>query len=39
VLYVLKGDVFITIGIAGTDDEDKKLEKSKVLAQKALQRL
>jgi len=39
VLYVLKGDAFISVGIGGTDDEDAKLEKSKVLAQKALQRL
>ena len=38
-LYVLKGNAFISIGIGGTDDEDKKLEKSKLLAQKALQRL
>jgi len=39
VLYVLKGDAFISIGLGGTDDEDVKLKKSKVLAQKALQRL
>jgi hypothetical protein len=39
VLYVLKGDAFISIGIGGTDDEETKLEKSKALAQKALQRL
>jgi hypothetical protein len=39
ILYILKGNAFISIGIGGTDDEDKKLEKSKVLAQKALQRL
>ena len=39
VLYVLKGDVFISIGIGGTDDEDTKLKKSKALAQKALKRL
>jgi hypothetical protein len=39
VLYVLKGDAFISIGVGGTDDEDTKLKKSKVLAQKALQRL
>ena len=38
-LYVLKGDVFISIGIGGTDDEETKLKKSKDLAQKALQRL
>ena len=38
-LYVLKGDAFISIGLGGTDDEENKLEKSKVIAQKALQRL
>jgi hypothetical protein len=39
VLYVLKGDAFISVGLGGTDDEETKLAKSKVLAQKALQRL
>ena len=39
ILYVLKGDVFISVGIGGTDAEDTKLKKSKVLAQKALQHL
>jgi hypothetical protein len=39
VLYVFKGDTFISVGVGGTDDEDTKLQKSKVLAQKALQRL
>jgi hypothetical protein len=39
ILYVLKGNSFISIGIGGTDDEATKLEKSKVLAQKAVQRL
>jgi len=39
VLYILKGDAFISIGLGGTDDEETKLKKSKVLAQKALQRL
>jgi len=38
-LYVLRGDSFISIGVGGTDDEHTKLEKSKALAQKALQRL
>jgi len=38
-LYVLKGDIFISVGLGGTDDEETKLKKSKVLAQKALQRL
>jgi hypothetical protein len=38
-LYVLKGDALISIGVGGTDDEDTKLTKSQALAQKALQRL
>jgi hypothetical protein len=38
-LYILKGDAFISIGLGGTDDEQTKLNKSKALAQKALQRL
>ena len=39
ILYILKGNAFVSIGIGGTDGEEAKLEKSKVLAQKALQRL
>ena len=39
VLYVLKGNAFISIGLGGTDDEETKLKKSKALAKKALQRL
>jgi hypothetical protein len=39
VLYVLKGDAFISIGLGGTEDENSKLEKSKALAQKALPHL
>jgi hypothetical protein len=39
VLYVLKGDAFISIGLGGTDEPETKLKKSKELAQKALQRL
>jgi hypothetical protein len=39
VLYVLKGDAFISIGLGGTDDENTKLKKSKVLAEKALAQL
>jgi hypothetical protein len=39
VLYVLKGDAFISVGLGGTDDEETKLKKSKLLAEKALQRL
>jgi hypothetical protein len=38
-LYVLKGDTFISIGVGGTDDEETKLKKSKALAEKALQHL
>ena len=39
ILYVLKGDAFISIGIGGTDDQETRLKKSKALAEKALQRL
>jgi hypothetical protein len=39
ILYVLKGDAFISISVGGTDDEDTKIQKLKALAQKALQRL
>jgi len=39
VLYVLKGDAFISISLGGADDEETKIKKSKALAQKALQRL
>jgi hypothetical protein len=39
VLYVLKGDAFISVSVGGTDDEETKIKKSKALAQKALQRL
>jgi hypothetical protein len=39
ILYVLKGDAFISIGVGGTDDHETRLKKSKALAQKALQRL
>jgi hypothetical protein len=39
VLYVLKADSFISISLGGTDNEETKIEKSKALAQKALQRL
>jgi hypothetical protein len=38
-LYVLKGDVFIRISVGGPDNQEKKIEKSKTLAQKALGRL
>ena len=39
ILYVLKGDTFISISLGGTDNGDTKIQKSKALAQKALQRL
>ena len=39
VLYILKGDAFISISVGGPDNEETKLQKSKALAQKALQRL
>ena len=39
VLYILKGDAFISISAGGPDNEETKLQKSKALAQKALQRL
>jgi hypothetical protein len=38
-LYVLKGDVFIRVSVGGPDNEETKIEKSKTLAQKALNRL
>ena len=38
-LYVLKGDLFIRISVGGPDNEETKIEKSKTLAQKALDRL
>src|SRR5437870_6166625 len=39
VLYVLKGDAFISMSLGGADGEETKIKKSKALAQKALQRL
>ena len=39
VLYVLKGDAFVSISLGGSDSEEIKLDKSKTLAQKALRRL
>ncbi len=38
-LYVLKKNAFIRIGLGGTNNEEAKIEKSKALAQKALDRL
>jgi hypothetical protein len=39
ILYVLKGNAFISLGVGGTDDEETRLKKSKALAEKALERL
>src|SRR5918996_245073 len=39
VLYVLKGDAFVSISLGGPDNEEAKVNKSKALAEKALQRL
>ena len=39
VLYVLKGDAFISISVGGPDNEETKINKSKTLAQKAVKRL
>jgi hypothetical protein len=38
-LYVLKRDAFISISIGGPDPEQTKIDKSKALAQKAIDRL
>jgi hypothetical protein len=38
-LYVLKKDVFIRISVGGPDKEETKIDKSKALAKKALERL
>jgi hypothetical protein len=38
-LYVLKNNSFIRISLGGPDDKNAKLEKSKTLAKKALQRM
>jgi len=38
-IYVLKKDVFVRISIGGRDDEQGKLDKSKTLARKAIDRL
>jgi len=39
VLYVLKGDAFISVSLGGPDNEETRINKSKALAQKTLQRL
>ena len=38
-LYVLKGNCYIRISVGGADDQDRKIEKSKALAQSVLKRL
>ncbi|PZR70984.1 MAG: hypothetical protein DLM73_16715 [Chthoniobacterales bacterium] len=38
-LYVVKGNAFITVGIGGIDDEKAALEKTKTLARKILKQL
>ena len=38
-LYVAKGNAFITIGISGVDDEKSATEKAKTLAKKILGKL
>ncbi|HKP01905.1 MAG TPA: hypothetical protein VJU77_00960 [Chthoniobacterales bacterium] len=38
-LYVVKGDFFITVGISGVDDEKSATEKAKTLARKILKQL
>src|SRR4029077_20541459 len=38
-IYVLKKDVFIRISVGGRDNEDGKLDKSRALAQKVIDRL
>jgi len=38
-LYVLKGDKYIRISLGGGDTQEKKIEKSKTLAQSALKRI
>ena len=38
-LYVLKKDAFIRISVGGADTQEAKIDKSKALAQKALDRL
>jgi hypothetical protein len=38
-LYAIKGDVFVRVSVGGPDDQKAKIEKSKALAKKALDRL
>lgn len=39
ILYVLKGDAFISISIGGTDSEEVKIDKCKALAEKVVPRM
>jgi hypothetical protein len=38
-LYVVKGDAFLTIGVSGVEDENVALEKVKEIANKILAKL
>lgn len=38
-LYAIKGDVFVRVSVGGPDNQKEKIEKSKALAKKALDRL
>jgi hypothetical protein len=38
-LYVAKGNAFVTVGLGGFDDESSALDKAKTVAQKLLERL
>jgi hypothetical protein len=39
ILYVLKGEAFISISVGGADSEQVKIDKSKTLAKKAIEHL
>jgi hypothetical protein len=39
VLYLLRGDAFISISVGGTDPEQTKIDKCKALAQKVIGRM
>ena len=38
-LYVLRGDKFIRLSVGGADNQEKKIEKTKALAERALRRI
>jgi hypothetical protein len=38
-LYVVKGNAFLTVGLSGFDDETVALDKAKAIAQKLLEHL